>query len=332
MSTSALPIGRATSLASAPESTYGVAAAVGFVTRHAYAPVNLNRKNEPQDEEVLGRGLANDLDDQDPAPDIEEADVSVPWCFDLCEVGFLLRELFGAPSTSGSTNLTHVFTSGAAVLPSVCLEQKRGSGLYKMGLGLVAKKVVFLGGSGKGYGVLATDYLTRQVTANYADAIATGGALASPQPTFTLRVPKAAGTIQIAGARPGRVLDWSLSVEPQLDPDSYDGDNFLVSDVAVIGYKYALALTARFSGAAMEALGDIASGQVLPAAMTAELDYVLGTNDSLKIALAAMRFSAVSAPVSSGGKMTIALQGRGEATAGAAALTATLKNQFAGYA
>lgn len=326
MSTSAIPSGRATALNIAAEATYGVAPVSGFKTRHCYA-CTLNRKNEPQDESLLGRGLQNDIDDQDPAPDLESAGATIRWAFGINQVGFVLTELFGAPDSSddGMGNYTHVFSSGGLTLPSRCVEQKLGASLYKMGLGLVAKKAVFAGGSGKGFCDIPTDYLARQTTAKYASSLA--GAPTSI--ALSQRLPRSAAQLSLDGARADRILDWSLTLEPQLQGDSYDGDAFEVSDVGLVGYKATWDVTARFKTGALSAYGDIASGEFVQDPIAAKASYILDSTHRLDLLCANVRFSAVEHPVEGPGFITTKLRGRAEASAVNAMVQATLLNTFA---
>lgn len=65
-----------------------------------------------------------------------EPSAEVP--LDLNNIPRWLRLLFGAPVTTGSTDLTHVYKSGAATLPSVTIEQRKRSDSFLRLLGVRA--------------------------------------------------------------------------------------------------------------------------------------------------------------------------------------------------
>jgi hypothetical protein len=104
-------------MALAFESSYGTAPASGF-SKMPFARSAPGAAQPLLDNELLGYGrnpLAPTLDVIDVA-----GDVVVP--IDDAAFALWLKLAFGAPSTTGSTTYTHVYTSGANSLPSAAIE------------------------------------------------------------------------------------------------------------------------------------------------------------------------------------------------------------------
>lgn len=76
--------------------------------------------------EVVLSSSATNRDPMDPFRDFIDiaGDAVVP--LDLTNIGHWLRMLLGAPTTSGTTNFTHVFRSGSNALPSAAFEKVYG--------------------------------------------------------------------------------------------------------------------------------------------------------------------------------------------------------------
>ncbi|MBM3928823.1 MAG: hypothetical protein FJ335_10245, partial [Sphingomonadales bacterium] len=105
-------------MAAAIETAYGQSPASGF-KRLPFVSSALGEEQPLIEDDQLGFGREG----LDPTYDAitNDGDLVVP--VDTRAIGFWLRALFGPPATSGSTGAyTHVFTSGAASLPSVSVE------------------------------------------------------------------------------------------------------------------------------------------------------------------------------------------------------------------
>ncbi len=100
------------------ESTYGTAPSSGY-TLMPFAASTLGMEQGLLESELLGYG-------RDPAAPLLDAiscdgDVDVP--IDTQAMGFWLKGVFGAPTTTGSSGAyTHTFSSGSWALPSLALE------------------------------------------------------------------------------------------------------------------------------------------------------------------------------------------------------------------
>lgn len=109
--------GARSQMALAFETTYGTAPVSGY-TRMPFASASLGAEQPLLTSELLGAG-------RDPVAPFKDAitsdgDVVVP--IDLEAFGFWLKGAFGDPVTTGTTDFTHVFTSGAWTLPSMSIE------------------------------------------------------------------------------------------------------------------------------------------------------------------------------------------------------------------
>ncbi len=99
--------GARSQLAAAFETTYGTAPAGGYM-QMPFASASLGAEQPLLSSELLGYG-------RDPLAPIKDAvtadgDIVVP--IDAEAFGFWLKAAFGAPTTTGTTNKTHTFTSG----------------------------------------------------------------------------------------------------------------------------------------------------------------------------------------------------------------------------
>jgi hypothetical protein len=104
-------------MAAAFETTYGTPPVGGYM-QMPFASTSLGAEQPLLGSELLGYG-------RDPLAPIKDAvtadgDVVVP--IDAEAFGFWLKAAFGAPTTTGTTNKTHTFTSGNWALPSMSIE------------------------------------------------------------------------------------------------------------------------------------------------------------------------------------------------------------------
>ncbi len=100
------------------ESVYGTAPLSDFI-KFPFISSQLGSEQNLIDSDLLGQGR----DPAQPMRDVinVEGDVVVP--VDLRYIGYWLRTLFGAPTTTGTgAPYVHTFKSGATVLPSLALE------------------------------------------------------------------------------------------------------------------------------------------------------------------------------------------------------------------
>ena len=104
-------------LALAYESTYGTAPVSGYF-RMPFARSTLGTEQPLIDNELLGFGR----DPLAPQRDAITSDGDVVIPVDVTGIGYWLKGLLGAPTTTGTTPKTHTFTSGGTTLPSMSIE------------------------------------------------------------------------------------------------------------------------------------------------------------------------------------------------------------------
>ncbi|MBS7792169.1 hypothetical protein KTR66_19375 [Roseococcus sp. SDR] len=79
--------------------------------------------NENLAQDVVLSSAATTRDPLDPYRDFIDITGEAVVPLDLTNIGHWLRMLLGSPTTTGTTNLTHVFRSGSNALPSVAIEK-----------------------------------------------------------------------------------------------------------------------------------------------------------------------------------------------------------------
>src|SRR5690606_694268 len=153
-------------------------------------------------------GFANAIDERPAAPDIERGGLSVDWPLDTIQIGYVLAEILGAPSTNGAGPYIHTFSSGAAQLPSRTFERKLATGQFDGAVGVVGRSRRLPIGSGRGYARVTAEYLVRESVAQYGASIA-----GSPTAlALSNRVPSAVGAIALDGAAMGAVLSGAMTI------------------------------------------------------------------------------------------------------------------------
>lgn len=110
--------GALVALNAAFESTYGTAPASGYRTIPFGPGSRIGASRPLLENELLGFGR----DPLAPVLDAVTADGEIVVPVDLENWGMWLKAAFGAPTTTGTTNKTHTFNSGAASLPSLSIE------------------------------------------------------------------------------------------------------------------------------------------------------------------------------------------------------------------
>jgi hypothetical protein len=325
MTTTALPRGRQTRLRLAYQTAFAVAATTGFQELNTYNHT-FNPSRPLQDDDVLGAGFQNLVDERPAAPGLEEADAPIQVPLDLNQIGFWLKALLGAPTTSGTTTKTHVFTSGAASLPSLTLEREFAAGQFELLTGGVAKSAKFDFAPANGFRAVDLSFAARQVSAPYATTAAGSPTIQ----TLLNRIPASIGNIKLGGTQIGSVTAAEFMLTNDLELDRYVGDPFR-SAAALNATNGEINFTARYTTDALRAQANPDATTLLPAAYAISLEYVLSATLKLVLDLPAVRFERVSIPVQNGKALTQSFKGRCEVAASSPMLTATLTNAFASY-
>lgn len=310
------PIGINLVMHAVPETTYGQTPASNFFK----LPLVSHTMGEEQpliEDDQLGFGREG----LDPVYDVvtNDGDIVVP--VDLRGIGFWLRQTFGPPTTTGPVagKYTHVFTSGAASLPSTSIEiGSPDEPAFSVNYGAALNSIrIALSRSGM---LNATLSLIAQ---GETDAI-TASAAGTPTLLRGPRFAQAIGGITVEGAPAADIVSADFAFSNQLDKVEV-----IRSDGRIAGVDPGKAMTSG-TIVARGARGTLfaKARAKIPAAVT------FGWNDgtySLLFALPRVFLPKPKRPVSGpkGIQASFSFQASG---AQAAQLTATLVNDVASYA
>ena len=325
MTTINYPRGRQTKIRMAYQTAFATQATSGFQELNTYTHV-FNPNRPLQEDDVLGAGFANLVDDRTPAPGLEEADASLSVPFDLAQIGFWLKAAMGAPVTTGTTTKTHVFTTGQTALPTLTLEREMAAAQFEAMIGGVVKTTKFDFSPSGGFRQLDLTLAGRQVLPAYTSSIAgtpTVQALAN-------RIPASIGVIKQGGVAIGQVISGDLTLTNDFEMDRYVVVRFR-SAVGLDGIGAELNFTARYLTDTQRnfANADVATG--IPASVAISIEYIVTASLKLVLDLPAVRYDPVSIAVQNGKTLTQSFKGRCEASASAPLLTATLTNAVPAY-
>jgi hypothetical protein len=314
-------IGAAVSLWTLPESTYGTAPS-GNYHQLGFMSAALGPQQDQIEVPVLGLGTGRNPTD----PMLGEINVNETITVPVNQVGFghWLRLMMGAPSSTGSSpDFTHVFTSGAAALPSNTLVLDYGARLGTNRYGKIT-------------GARAASMAVQFSNAGPADAqislIAQGGEYASSAGAGTPAVAagpvfnRATGVVRIGSDAVLRVTSAELTMDNGMIPLRTIRADRKIEEAEEGLFTATGSVTVRF-----------AEGGLLPGALA-------GTpvNLSLALELSAARSLVFNMPRCylnqpraqiegpGGVSATFGFRASGEGVAGA--VVATLKNAQAGAA
>lgn len=100
------------------ESVYGAAEDSGAYWKMPFNSLDIGGEQGKIPSEVLGLGR----EPRDPVDDLLRVGGSITVPLDVRYIGYWLKALLAAPTTTGIDPYTHTFDSGGASLPSLCLE------------------------------------------------------------------------------------------------------------------------------------------------------------------------------------------------------------------
>ncbi|CAK0740424.1 Phage tail protein [Azospirillaceae bacterium] len=298
------------------EATYGVAPS-GNYSRLPFVSCDLGSEQPLEANDVLGLGR----DPPEPSRGLVTVQGNVVVPVDLRDIGLWLRALFGPPVTTGTAPaFSHVFTSGAASLPSLALEIGMPEvPRYFLNTGCMVDSIKFpWATSGKAN---ATVSVIAQGESNAA--ISAGG---TPTNRTLRRFQQSMGVIRKDGAVLGNVTGGEVTYSNKLsavrtirDDGKIDGCDLGVSAcTGQIGVRFAdtILLDAASSGAAI--------------ALT--LGWVIDADKSLLIDIPAVYLPKAKNPISGPGGVEARYNWQAaKPAAGGAFVGVTLKNDVASY-
>ena len=117
MATAAVPRGETVDVLIKDQTAFATAAAGNYTKTFIYSHT-LEEKGTLDDDPLLGQLRSNDRDQTAPAPNLPSLSGAVVAPLDFNHVGIWLKGAFGSAAVTGASDpYTHVFTSGANVLP-----------------------------------------------------------------------------------------------------------------------------------------------------------------------------------------------------------------------
>jgi hypothetical protein len=320
MATASIALGQLADLLFKIESSYGVSPGGNFQKAHFYK-ASLRETKPLENDPIIGSIYNNFRDPGAFGPALSEhgGTLELPLCIN--QIGDWLKLVFGAPSTSGATNFTHVFTSGALTLPSYAVEIKPISGDFRMHTGIAARSMTLDLADAAGMQRVMLDVL------GYGEAIAgsTGGG--TPTAPRTYAPFKATGAqVKLDTVAVGSLLSARLTYETGLSQDRFidTSDKF---GAAVLAEQAQLSgeLRVRYSAATYDSLAAAETEKAL------SIEFIVGANNSLIIDAPAIRFARAGVAIEGPGGIEQTIQFRARQTTSAPQMTATLKNQIASY-
>jgi hypothetical protein len=321
MSTQSRAIGRhADSFLIGFESSYGSAPADGYIDGAFYTH-GLQEVRQKNEDPVLGVANQNDRDTariMEGLPNLA-GDLVAPVCLNF--MGDLLRLVFGAPSSSGSDPYTHVFSSGADILPTASLQlpRRKSGGVTKyQGFNGVAANTMRISAQ-KADGVQQVSL--GLVGRNEEDTTET---VKDATPTARAYSPLAASLAAITlGGVSGRIRSIDLTYNNGLEvQNDMDGTPY-PTGVEAGPSSLAISFTARYRDEAILDIGAARTEQAL------SLAWASGAN-SLTLAAPVVEIARRGAPVSGPGGLDLDFEVIARQSDTAAMLTATLVNGLAG--
>jgi hypothetical protein len=322
MATSAIALGQLARLAFTTEAPpYGTPENDGY--RYAYYYKSNLRETKPiEADPIIGSGLNNFRDNGDVAPTLSEhgGSLELPLC--LNQIGDWLRLVFGAPSTSGATNYTHVFSSGALTLPTATIELNPTTNDFRQHVGCAVRSMKLDLADAAGYQRVMLDMLgygENMLGSTYIVGTPTAAKTYDPQGATLAEV-------LLGGAAVGVLLSASLTYETGLIQDRYiDGSAKFGGAVLAEQAQFFGDLRVRYTGPTLDAAALAGTSQAL------QIRFVKGANNSISFDAPSCILGRAGVAIEGPGGIEQTLPFRCKQTSGAAMLAVTLKNQIATY-
>lgn len=318
--TTAIPLGQLSRLAMVPESTFGTAPATGYSLLHFYRE-SIKAQQPKVADMLLGGAFQNDRDNRPSAPGLLEhsGEIEVPLC--LNQIGHWLRMCFGAPSTSGTTNKTHAFASGAATIPSNAVEMKLGASDWRMNTGLSARSIRLQIGPTEGF------HRATLTLAGKTETLAGSTGAGTPTAVALDQVAAAKGVVRFNTVQMGQLLGADVTYSTGVELERYCDDIDTISAAVLSGYATIEGtLRMRYTGQTVEA------NAVSDSAVALDLEWTKTANNKLTIAIPRAKLERMGPDIGGPGGIEQTLRFKGEVQAGTTMTTWTLLNQIASYA
>ncbi|MCK8787640.1 phage tail tube protein [Roseomonas sp. NAR14] len=300
------------------EASEGVLATGNFSQLPAYT-FELSGAQELQSDQILSANAGRDA--SDPFLDVLTVQGNARVPVDLVNFGTWLKLLLASPVTTGTTDMTHVFSSGATGLPTDSFEKAFPDVAQFFQYTGVRANTLQLDFSPSGaadatFGLLGTGETKTTTTAAGTPTLAAG---------FT-RFLKKQGAIKMNGTTLGRVTAGTLNFSNNMEPV-----RTIRSDDRLEGVDFGQAtaegnLTVRFSD------GTLIDQAVSNTPASLEYSYTISGTKSLTFLFPRVFLSRPGIPVNGPGGIDLAMTWRASNNGSSGTLMqVTLKNAVAGY-
>jgi hypothetical protein len=188
-------------------------------------------------------GLGRDM--QDPTPDASEDSGEIVVPVDVANFGFWLKGALGDPTTTGTTDRVHTFTSGAANLPSLAVEVGQPDvPSYGMNFGATVGSLR-VGMSRRGLLNCTVGLIAR------GETLAAASAAGTPTERAVQRFAQATGSVSWDGAALGEVVAADFTYDNDLDPVEVIRSDGRIAGVDAGMAKMSGNVTVRFASTAL---------------------------------------------------------------------------------
>lgn len=327
MSTQSVARGRnATSFRRAFEASFGVTPADGHFVGRFYTN-GLQETRGLSDDPVLGEALDNPRDSARLSEDLPDVggDLVVPLC--LNQIGDDLRAVFGVPTSTGSGPYTHVFASGADVLPTFSAEWIRrmngATPVIQRFTGLGVNTATLTAATARGPGRMSLGLIGRAQLAHasaYTDSTPVDRAFVPILSRPALRIDGTLASVQ----------SCEVTLPNTLTPrNDLDGTEYITGLEAGAGGP-SLSLTARYRDETYLDLGLNGTEMAVALTWTVPNGISSGVNGTLTLAFPRVRIERRGAPIEGPDGADLTFSAMALQSADAPAVTATLVNGLAG--
>jgi hypothetical protein len=323
------PTGRQAIMHRLGQTAMATLASGNFIPVSYFTPLQPQRSKPLEDNPQIGISAENTLDAQAPAPGLVEAQISnlnIPLCFN--NIGWWLRDIFGDPAAAtGSDPYTHVWTSGNEA-KAATLAWAEASG-HRVANSFVANRLEIPFGQQAGFRQVRMAGMCVDITKEASFDLGT-----PPSALSAVQAPGAVCGIRKNGTEVARILGGSFVYQRELTNLRYAKVNtdlssgFAAEGATVSGEMEMRVIDDTFYDYARAAH---AAGGVDDWEFEWRFDPAASSNNKLVMAVPALRFEPSERGVDTQHGRTERWRFRGEQTAAAAMVTATLINSQAAY-
>jgi hypothetical protein len=303
-------------MALAFESTYGVAPASGYF-RVPFASTTLATTQPLLENELVGMGR----DPLAPQRDAVTSGGAVVVPVDVRNIGYWLKGLMGHPTTTGTTNRVHTFTSGGQTLPSMAIEKGNPDvPAFEMFTGCYVDSMQF---NFERSGLLQS---TAQLIAQGSNAPATTTAAGTPTEAVVSRFGHFNGSILRNSAALGNIVSAELTYANNMDRIETIRADGRIDGADPGGITISGSLTSRFADTTL--LTQAING----ASCTLDLGWTIDVNTSLILTLHEVYLPRPTMEIPGPGGIQVTFDFMAaRAVSPARAMTAVLRNNVTGY-